>query len=55
MSNEDRRLTWEETQAWSELVAAAYERTGRNPTSDESDAMIATAKQMVADKAKTVN
>lgn len=40
-------MTPSEAWALSDLVAAHFERNGRNPTDDECRSMVATARQMV--------
>ena len=42
----NRRGSAPELQAWAALVAAFYERNGRDPTESEIDPLVASARQM---------
>ena len=46
MMAEDMRLSRDELPAFAALVAAAWERTARNPSDEECAAMVAVAREM---------
>lgn len=49
------KANWTEAQAWAELVAAHWKRTGRNPTTEECKSMVLTAREMARAAVQTVN
>ena len=51
MRNEEMRLSRDELPLWTNLIAAAWKRTGRNPSDEECGVMVATAREMAAEGA----
>ena len=46
--SQGHRVTWDEAQSFADLLAAFFRRTGRDPTDEETEALVATARQIVA-------
>ena len=41
--SQGHRVTWDEAQSFADLLAAFFRRTGRDPTDEETEALVATA------------